>query len=167
MIDLDALRAQSVNLIEQRLRINHHAIADDAGLARMGDARRNQVQNEFMIDFATANDDGVAGVMAALIASDDVEMWREQVNDLAFAFLSPLGADDCEVHVCGLWGQAARAQPVNNRDSDRDVFGFRGSARLKRRLARRRLQRWRADRSGERTDRPPRTSRGLWSPLTR
>src|SRR5262249_58406188 len=85
---------------EQSRRMNQNAIADDGGLARMGDARRNQVQNEFMIDFATANDDGVAGVMAALIASDDVEMWREQVNDLAFAFISPLRADDCEVHVC-------------------------------------------------------------------
>src|SRR5262245_62216447 len=100
MIDLDALRAQSVNLIEQRLRVNHHPVADDAGLARVVDARRNQVQNELVIYPPAADDDGVAGVVAALVASDNVEMWRQQVNDLALPFVSPLRADDCEVHAC-------------------------------------------------------------------
>ena len=52
-----------------------------------------------MIYFAPANDDCVAGVVAALIAGDDVEMGREQIDDLALAFVSPLRADDCEVLV--------------------------------------------------------------------
>src|SRR5262245_1897485 len=107
MIDLDALRAQSVDFVEQRMWRDHHAVADDAGLARMGDARRNQVEHEFMIDSAAANDDGMAGVVAALIASDDVEMGGEQIDDLTLAFVSPLRANDCEVHECGLiWGCA-------------------------------------------------------------
>src|SRR5262245_59268096 len=95
MIDLDALRAQPVDLVEQRLRRDHHAVADDAGLAGMGDARRDQVEHEFMIDSAASNDDGMAGVVAALIASDDVEMGSERIDDLALAFVSPLRADDC------------------------------------------------------------------------
>src|SRR5262245_16874959 len=95
MIDFYALRAQAVDLVEQRMRRDHHAVADDAGLARMGDARRDQVEHEFMVDSAAANDDGMAGVVAALITGDDVEMWREQIDDLALAFVSPLRADDC------------------------------------------------------------------------
>jgi len=49
----------------------------------MSDARRDQVEHEFMIDSVAANDDGVAGVVAALISSDNVEMRREQINNLA------------------------------------------------------------------------------------
>ena len=33
--------------------------------------------------------------MSALIANDDVESFGQQIDDLAFAFIAPLGADDC------------------------------------------------------------------------
>jgi hypothetical protein len=33
------------------------------------------------------------GVVTALVTSDDLEMFGEQINDLALAFVSPLGAD--------------------------------------------------------------------------
>ena len=39
-------RAELVDLLEQRLRIDDHAVADDAGDAGMQDARRDQVQDE-------------------------------------------------------------------------------------------------------------------------
>ena len=45
----------------------------------MGDARRDQVEHEFMIDSAAADDDGVAGVVAALIRVT-MSKWREQVD---------------------------------------------------------------------------------------
>ena len=35
----------------------------------------------------------VAGVVTALVANDDVEMLGKQINDLAFAFIAPLGTD--------------------------------------------------------------------------
>jgi hypothetical protein len=35
----------------------------------------------------------MAGVMTALEADDDVGLLRQPVDDLAFAFVSPLGAD--------------------------------------------------------------------------
>ena len=38
-------------------------------------------------------DDGVAGVVAALVAGDDVEPLGEQVDDLALPLVAPLGAD--------------------------------------------------------------------------
>ena len=40
---------------------------------------------------------GVAGVVPALIASDDVEAFTEEIDDLPLAFVSPLRADDCRV----------------------------------------------------------------------
>ena len=45
--------------------------------------------------------DGVAGVVAALVADHHVGLLAEQVDDLAFAFVAPLGADhDENRHVC-------------------------------------------------------------------
>ena len=38
--------------------------------------------------------DGVAGVVAALVADDQIGLLAEEVDDLAFAFVAPLGADD-------------------------------------------------------------------------
>ena len=35
----------------------------------------------------------MAGVVSALVTDDDVEALRQQIDDLAFAFIAPLGAD--------------------------------------------------------------------------
>jgi hypothetical protein len=40
------------------------------------------------------DDDGVAGVVASGIAGHDREVLRENVDDLPFAFVAPLGAYD-------------------------------------------------------------------------
>src|SRR5205814_6370866 len=40
----------------------------------------------------------VSGVVAALIADDDVEPLREQIDNLAFTFVAPLGAYDRYYH---------------------------------------------------------------------
>jgi hypothetical protein len=37
---------------------------------------------------------GMAGIVSALVAHDDVEPLREQIDNLAFTFVAPLGADD-------------------------------------------------------------------------
>ena len=50
----------------------------------------NLLQNELPI----AHHHGVAGVGAALVAHDDVGLLGEDVDDLALAFVAPLGADD-------------------------------------------------------------------------
>jgi hypothetical protein len=36
---------------------------------------------------------GVAGVVAALRAYDDIRLFRQDVDDFAFAFVAPLSAD--------------------------------------------------------------------------
>jgi hypothetical protein len=35
----------------------------------------------------------VSGIIAAGIADDDIRLLRQHVNDFAFAFVAPLGAD--------------------------------------------------------------------------
>jgi hypothetical protein len=48
------------------------------------------VQHERLI----ANLHGVSSVVTALIARDDVEMFGQEIDDLAFAFIAPLSADN-------------------------------------------------------------------------
>ena len=43
------------------------------------------------------DDQGVAGIVAALKAHDDIGALRQPVDDLALAFVAPLGADDYHV----------------------------------------------------------------------
>jgi hypothetical protein len=79
-----------VELVRQDLRIDHHAIADHAQLPRMQHPRRDQVQ---LPGLAVAHD-RVARVVAALEAHDHIGPLGEQVGQLSFAFVAPLGADD-------------------------------------------------------------------------
>ena len=51
-------------------------------------AAGNQLEDELFF----ADEDGVAGVVAALIARDDVEALGEKIDDLTFAFVAPLRA---------------------------------------------------------------------------
>ena len=49
--------------------------------------------------FLRAEKNRVAGVIAAGVADDDICFFREHVNDFAFAFIAPLGADEnCVCH---------------------------------------------------------------------
>ena len=41
-----------------------------------------------------ADDDGVPGVRAALIADDEIVLTRQQVDDLALGFVAPLQTDN-------------------------------------------------------------------------
>jgi hypothetical protein len=48
--------------------------------------------------FGAFGDDGVAGVVTALAADNDIGGLGEVVNDFAFAFVAPLEAGDYCVH---------------------------------------------------------------------
>jgi hypothetical protein len=56
-------------------------------------------------EFLSGDLHGMPGVPAAVVAHDDVEVLGEQVNDLAFAFIAPVQADDAgmskrgEIHI--------------------------------------------------------------------
>ncbi len=87
--DLDALFAQGGDFLDEVARIDHDAIADHGKFARPHDAGGQQGQ--FIGD--PVDDQGVPGVMAALIAHHDIGLDRKPVDDLALALVAPLGAD--------------------------------------------------------------------------
>ena len=86
---LDALRADRLDLAHEMVGVEHDAVADHRQLARPHDARGQQRELEDLL----ADDERVAGVMAALETHDHVGRDREPIDDLALAFVAPLGAD--------------------------------------------------------------------------
>ena len=73
------------------------AAADHARGLRVKRTRRNQVQNIFLI----LHDNRVPRVGATLTARNDIRVRCQQVNNLPFSFIPPLGAyQDIEGHTC-------------------------------------------------------------------
>ena len=82
------------NLVEERLGIDHHAVADDARDVLMEDAGWQQAQN----DLPVVHIHRVAGIVSALVSRDDGKVRRQQINDLALALVTPLCAEYSNVH---------------------------------------------------------------------
>ena len=91
--NFDALGADRVDLVEQCPGIDDDAVADDRQFAGPHHARGQQAQ--LVLDIA--DDDGVAGIVAALKADHDIGALRQPVDDLALALVAPLGADDGDI----------------------------------------------------------------------
>src|SRR5262249_46497494 len=85
--NLDPGALECFHFIEQRARIDHHAIADN-GLYPAENTTRDQLQDIFPI----ANKDRVAGIMATLVSRDNIEAIREKVDNFAFSLIAPLRA---------------------------------------------------------------------------
>ncbi len=91
-----------VDLGEKRARVDDEAVADHVHDARAADARRDEAQREVLV----AELHGVAGVVSALVAGDEVERRGDEIDDLALALVAPLAADDGESRafdVCHFW----------------------------------------------------------------
>ncbi len=88
-----ALLFQLGDFTHQGIRSNDHAVADQALYAFTQDAGRNQVQNGFF----TVDHQGVARIVATLVAHYGGSMFGQQINDLAFALITPLGAQDDDI----------------------------------------------------------------------
>ena len=91
--DREPLLREALDLGDERMRIEHDAVADDAELAGPHDAGG---QKRELVDLA-ADHEGVAGIVPALEAHDHVGLLGEPVDDLALAFVAPLGAHDDHV----------------------------------------------------------------------
>ncbi len=87
-IHLHAGIAQHANFLQESQRIKHHAIANHGAAALAQHAARNQLENEFL----ALNNDRVAGVVSSGVARHHRKILGEDVDDLAFAFIAPLGA---------------------------------------------------------------------------
>lgn len=93
---VDALFFKVFHFFEKTLWIDDDACADDADRSRVHDAAWHQAQR---ICFASRYD-CMACVVSSLRTYYDVCLRGEIINDLAFAFIAPLGADyHCCCHV--------------------------------------------------------------------
>ena len=90
--DLNALVAQHFNLVEKMLEVDDHARPHHVDGLVTQNARRQQVQNEL----ALFVDDSMPGVVAALIADDDIIFFAQKVDHAALAFITPV----CSYHSC-------------------------------------------------------------------
>ena len=89
-VHLDPAIGEPLDLGNQSNGVDDHAVADDAKLALAENAGRDQVEDILLV----AVDNGVAGVIAPLATDDDVDLAGQHVDDFAFAFIPPLGADE-------------------------------------------------------------------------
>jgi len=87
---IDAGGNQLFHFFEESQRIDHKAIADHRNLTGVENAARHQTQHEFPV----ADQDGMAGVVTALVADDKVEPVGKQVHQLALSFVAPLSAEN-------------------------------------------------------------------------
>ena len=89
-LDVDAGCYQPIDLVKQRVRIEHDAVADGAPHARVQYAARDLMEHEG----AVAEVDRVAGIGTALVADDPIRAFREDINEFPLAFVTPLGTND-------------------------------------------------------------------------
>src|SRR5581483_3674453 len=84
--DVDSNRFKAGDLFEQCRRSYDNSVADHGKNTRAENAAGNQFQNEFSF----ADEDGVAGVVAALVTGDRGKSFGEQIDDFALALIAPL-----------------------------------------------------------------------------
>ena len=89
----NALPDQHLGFLEQRLQRQHDAVADQALHPGMQDPRGNQRQHGFL----AADDERMAGIVATLEAHHCLRGVGQQIDDLAFALIAPLQADDNDI----------------------------------------------------------------------
>ncbi|GAC1355955.1 MAG: hypothetical protein NVSMB3_01770 [Acidobacteriaceae bacterium] len=70
--------------------VEYDAVADDAFALRPEDAAGDELEHEL----PALDDDGVTGIVPASVAGDDIELLGEDVDDLSFALIAPLGTED-------------------------------------------------------------------------
>src|ERR1019366_6966261 len=103
LLEHDPEGAQLLDLVEERLGIDDHPVAEDAEFVRMKDAGRDEPQREVFV----AELHRMPGIVPALVAGHDVEGFAEKIDDLSLPLVAPLSANDCKVfHAAGrlAWG---------------------------------------------------------------
>ena len=92
--DLNTLLGQGGNFLLEVLGVDDHAAAHNADNVGAQNAGGNQVQDEF----AALVLDGVACIVAALIARNNVIVLAEQVDHAALALIAPVDTGDGSKH---------------------------------------------------------------------
>ena len=112
VLGADAPRRQRIELGEQLLGIEHHAVADDADRA-LEDPRGNLMQHEGL---ALARVHRMPRVRAPLVAHHQISALGQDVDDLAFAFIAPLSANHDDA-LC-LWSEHGVVLAGNKKGPD-------------------------------------------------
>jgi hypothetical protein len=86
---VDPLGGQHVDLGKQHDRIDHDTVADDRDDVVVEHTRGHQLQRERL----TVDHQRVARVVAALVAHHHRHLLGEEVGELSFSFVTPLGSD--------------------------------------------------------------------------
>ena len=99
-----------------------HAAADDVDAAGVQDPRGNQVEHVLGVPHVH----GVTGVGGPLIANDDVDVARQEVDHLTFALVAPLGTENAE---CGHGrGRERAGSAEGSRVHKRSILAARANA---------------------------------------
>src|SRR5690606_13576191 len=109
-----------VDLTDEHRRVHHHALTEHAEGRLAQDAARQEAHHQLL----GAHDQRMTGVRSTRVTDDDLGELRIDVDDLAFAFVAPLGAYNhhCR-HSCfletallenslGALSRAAHARPL-------------------------------------------------------
>ena len=95
---VDTLLGQRLDLLTENARLDEHAVADEVDFLLVEDAAGNDVQHMLRaVEFKS-----MAGIGAALEAGHNVVARRQHVDNLAFAFVAPLEAQQY-VYLCHIY----------------------------------------------------------------
>ena len=81
-------------LLQELLRVDHKAVAQDAELSRIEHPGGQEVKDHLL----AVRDHRVPRVRAALVADEDVHVPTQEVDDLSLTLIAPLSADE-QIHV--------------------------------------------------------------------
>jgi hypothetical protein len=90
---VDTALVQRGHLLQHDGGVDDDAVADHGHDGRRQDAAGQQVEGELLV----TDDDGVAGVVATLVAHDVVDPATQEIGGLSLTFVAPLGTyeNDC------------------------------------------------------------------------
>ena len=92
--DLHAAGLDGLHLIREVVEVDDHTGAQHTGDIRVQDAGGQKVQDKL----ALFSNDGVPGIVAALIAGNDIGVFGQQVDDAAFALIAPIDSSNSGQH---------------------------------------------------------------------
>jgi hypothetical protein len=88
-----AMIKESIHFLNQNAWVNDHPVPNKASLIGVEYAGGNEMKNKLLV----IDNQGVAGIVAALKTYYTVSLFSQQVNDFAFSFVSPLGSNDNDI----------------------------------------------------------------------
>ena len=96
---IDTLALQRVHLVDEHLRVDDNARANNRSDVLIHHATRQQMQGVALV----TNDDGMASIGTAVVASHVIDAGTQQVRCFTLAFVSPLSSNNNNsCHMCWL-----------------------------------------------------------------